>query len=244
MFQAAEVEPGETAAVSEITEELRARSREIFASRSDQITTKDPWWRSIFQHALAHSCSIDGSGIARRCRHRTPAPAECAAPALHPVSDAGQHIMRSTAVVVVAPVGDLRTTPTRVEWRAVPGAAKYRVRLLEVDRNELWAAETDEVHMDLPVAVQARIVPGNRFCAKSALSATLALRLGNPSWSAFEFYKIFTRIERIRRHQGCNPGRKSHDAQIYFCNCPSSLWIQLSSIRGWWWRSADFHQDP
>ena len=37
---------------------------------------------------------------------------------------------------------------------------RYRVKVTEVDGNELWSAETTAPRVDLPAAVQARILPG------------------------------------------------------------------------------------
>jgi hypothetical protein len=67
--------------------------------------------------------------------------------------------MRSHQVTVIAPMGDVLKVPAQVQWQAVSGAAKYEVRLLEVDRTELWKAETAYSHIDLPPSVQSRIVP-------------------------------------------------------------------------------------
>jgi hypothetical protein len=171
-FEAATIEPAETAAVSEITALLGARAPEIFGreSRSSAArtsTAKVPWWRNRWDTAWLRPVALTAAGvlvvaaIGLQFRHGTQ-------PALHPADD--QSIMRSSSVTVIAPVGDLTATPTRIQWEAVSGAAKYRIRLLEVDRNELWAAESSGTSIDLPADVRARIVPG-----KSLLCQVVAL---------------------------------------------------------------------
>ena len=50
--------------------------------------------------------------------------------------------------------------PARLQWQPVSGAARYRVRLSEVDRQEIWSSDTVDAAIDLPPDVRARIVPG------------------------------------------------------------------------------------
>jgi len=172
IFQAGEIEPGEAGAVSEITERLRARSQQSFGRERSQVAAGRSWWRTILATSWLTPAALTVAGllvaiaIGLQLRHGGP-------PTLHPVNEAGQPVMRSTAVAVIAPVGDLQAPPTRIQWRALPGAVKYRVRLLEVDSNELWAAEAVGAFIDLPAAVQARIVPGKSIlCQVSAYSSS------------------------------------------------------------------------
>ena len=39
-------------------------------------------------------------------------------------------------------------------------AVRYRVRLMEVDRQELWSTSTSALGVDLPAPVRASIAPG------------------------------------------------------------------------------------
>lgn len=66
---------------------------------------------------------------------------------------------RSLAVELVAPRGDQAVAPRRLEWRPLNGATLYRVRLVEVDRHEVWSIETMATEVDLPDAVRALVVP-------------------------------------------------------------------------------------
>ena len=67
---------------------------------------------------------------------------------------------RSLTVTVRGPIGDQGSVPARLQWEPVSGAARYRVRLSEVDRQEIWSGDTVGTEIDLPSDVRARIVPG------------------------------------------------------------------------------------
>jgi hypothetical protein len=72
----------------------------------------------------------------------------------------GGEVTRSLAVTVRSPVGDQVEIPRRFEWVAVDRAVRYRVRLLEVDRHEVWSTSTPAVDVDLPPDVRTSIGPG------------------------------------------------------------------------------------
>jgi hypothetical protein len=164
-FEAARIEPEEAGAVDEISARLRART---------PAAAVRPRWLNMRLNMRAASwftpAALTAAGvlvavaIGLEMRHG-------AAPPLHPLST--PQIMRSTAVTVVAPVGDLETTPAQIQWQPVPGAAQYRVRLLEVDRNELWSSMTAGHSIDLPAAIRALLVPGKTvLCEVTALNST------------------------------------------------------------------------
>jgi hypothetical protein len=69
-------------------------------------------------------------------------------------------VMRSQAVELVAPVGEIRETPVNFRWRAVPAAVRYEVRLLEIDRSEIWRGEAGSTSLPVPAAASARMLPG------------------------------------------------------------------------------------
>jgi putative zinc finger protein len=75
-------------------------------------------------------------------------------------SGMGPDVTRSSSVTVQAPVGDQSVAPERLEWQAVSGAVRYRVRLSEVDRHEIWSAEATATAIELPRSVRELIVPG------------------------------------------------------------------------------------
>ena len=72
----------------------------------------------------------------------------------------GDEVTRSLAVTVSGPVGDQTELPQRFEWGAVEGAVRYQVRLMEVDRRELWSTSTASLAVDLPPPIRPSIVPG------------------------------------------------------------------------------------
>jgi hypothetical protein len=69
-------------------------------------------------------------------------------------------VTRSLAVTVREPVGDLKQAPSRFAWLAVPQALRYRVRLMEVDRHEVWTASTPSLEVELPPSVRVSLAPG------------------------------------------------------------------------------------
>jgi len=82
------------------------------------------------------------------------------APSLPGSVTTGDEVTRSLALVVRQPVGDQAESPRRFEWVAVDRAVRYRVRLLEVDRHEVWSTSTSAPAVDLPPAVRTSIAPG------------------------------------------------------------------------------------
>ncbi len=169
-FQSAEVRPDEERAVREVTERLRSRSKEIFGG--PVAPTRQPWWktwlspRSYRTATLAFAAAVGILAVGMQLRHSGP-------PALGPVTGSGEEVLRSNAIAIVAPAGDLQKAPERIQWRAAAGAVKYVVRLLEVDRTEMWQAETVGNSIALPSGVQARIVPAKTIlCQVRAFDAS------------------------------------------------------------------------
>jgi hypothetical protein len=86
----------------------------------------------------------------------------------------GSEVTRSLSVAVRGPVGDQADVPERLEWKPVAGASRYRVRLMEVDRHEIWSTEVTGTTVPIPAAVRGQIVP-----AKTLLWQVTALDSGN-----------------------------------------------------------------
>jgi hypothetical protein len=72
---------------------------------------------------------------------------------------AGATNLRSGAVKLTAPSGDVSSAPHAFTWEAVAGASAYRVKLMEVDRNILWSAEINTFSIAVPEGLRAKIVP-------------------------------------------------------------------------------------
>ena len=69
-------------------------------------------------------------------------------------------VYRSNTVSVTGPIGDLVAPPARFEWTLVPGAARYRIDVREVDSTLVWSATTADVSVATPSAVLQVLVPG------------------------------------------------------------------------------------
>ena len=67
--------------------------------------------------------------------------------------------MRSLSVGLRTPIGDQVEAPKRFEWQRVASAVRYHVSLMEVDRHQLWAIDTSNTAVMLPLAVRGQIVP-------------------------------------------------------------------------------------
>lgn len=72
----------------------------------------------------------------------------------------GEGVMRSQVLELVEPVGDVPQKPTAFRWRAVPRAVRYQVRLMEVDRREVWRGEATDDVIPVPAPVLALFSPG------------------------------------------------------------------------------------
>jgi len=72
-------------------------------------------------------------------------------------------VWRSQGFAGVAPLGDVAAAPADLEWEAVSGAAKYQVRVMEVDRTEIWRAESSGTRILLPPEVRAQMTAGRSF---------------------------------------------------------------------------------
>ena len=83
---------------------------------------------------------------------------------------------RSLSVAIQGPIGDQTAVPGRLQWHPVSGAARYHVRLSEVDRHEIWSSGTVDTAIDIPPTIRARIVPGKTLVWQvTAYSASNAL---------------------------------------------------------------------
>jgi len=159
-FTSSQVAPQERAAVDEIAARLKTSS----APREE----RQPWWKQLFAPrwltpvAAALALVMLAAGVTIELRRRTQ-------PALD-TSAGGSEVLRSPAIAILSPVGDLQNKPSGIRWEPAPNAARYRVRIMEVDRGELWSAETTATLIELPPVVENLIVP-----AKTLLIQVTAL---------------------------------------------------------------------
>jgi anti-sigma factor RsiW len=71
-------------------------------------------------------------------------------------------VVRAAAVEPVAPVGEIPGVPGQLEWRAVAGAASYRVELLDVADESIWTATAPAAaapRVELPEAARFALRP-------------------------------------------------------------------------------------
>jgi hypothetical protein len=102
-----------------------------------------------------------------------------------PSATTGPEVTRSLAVGVRAPLGDQAEAPRRFEWTAAAGAARYRVRLLEVDRREVWSTSTAGLVAELPPDVRATMAPGRTFLWEVTAYDTSGAVIGESGPQAF-----------------------------------------------------------
>lgn len=159
--------------VERLAELLRARSKKILRQPGlIQAQVPAPRWKTAFtarrltQVSLAMAAILVAAGIVLQFRPTHDRPS------LNEPTQSGQEVVRSGRFAVLSPAGDLQAQPGEIRWEKVPRATSYRVRILEVDRSEMWKAETTEDHIALPPAVGSRIVPAKTlFCEVSALDS-------------------------------------------------------------------------
>jgi hypothetical protein len=76
------------------------------------------------------------------------------------VLDRADEITRSGKLQIVSPEGDLNSVPQSLNWKALPGASSYNVKVLEVDRTPLWSISVKGNNAALTEEIRSRIVPG------------------------------------------------------------------------------------
>ena len=72
-------------------------------------------------------------------------------------------VTRSLQVVPIGPLGDVRQVPHEFQWRSEPGMSRYRVRLLEIDRTEVWNTIVTGQTAVLPPEVASKITLQKRM---------------------------------------------------------------------------------
>jgi hypothetical protein len=80
-------------------------------------------------------------------------------PALQARLESSEPVLRSGEVETIAPLGELATPPAVLEWKAVPGAVRYKTSLMEVDRSPLWTTETYDKSVTIPNPVRGNLHP-------------------------------------------------------------------------------------
>ena len=179
-FHSGTMLPAEAAEVSWITAELERRFGRIVApSLTSSGSMPDRYrplrWRRLPSARLVRVAAFGSAalvGVFVAVLHFRAAQE----PELAPGLGHGRVVLRSEELVALDPTGDLTKAPAELRWQAMPGAKRYRVRVMEVDQNELWQTESGEASVSLPAIVRGTIVPG-----KTLLWQVMALdSAGNP----------------------------------------------------------------
>ena len=144
-FESPNIRPEERAAVASVTARLRRASPVRSPSLFDRFR------RPAF---LVPVCAGLAAAVVALVL-LVPASRQTLAPYTPPE----QEPLRSRAVDVIGPTGDLTAAPAEFQWQAVGGASAYRVRLMETDRTVLWHETVPGTSVTLPRAVRNRIVP-------------------------------------------------------------------------------------
>lgn len=158
-FQTAALRPEEAASVAWISSELLRRVPEAIAP--ERVS---PWdrmksglenllarrnWRTISLACASLLVAITAGVYVRNLEQED-----------HP---SGGEVWRTQQLTAVSPVGDVAGAPLELKWRPADRAARYRVRVLEVDRSEIWAAETQSISAPIPAEIRSRMAPGRTF---------------------------------------------------------------------------------
>lgn len=156
--------------VKQIVCRLQANSKSLFRKPAP-VNALVSWWEGAFsmrrfaQASLALAAILIIAAAALRLHTVKSASIEA-------LNQTGHEVFRTGSFDLLEPVGDLQEPPKEIRWQKVDDAETYQVRLLEVDRSEIWKAETKENHIDLPSPIRIRIVPAKTlFCEVDAFNS-------------------------------------------------------------------------
>jgi hypothetical protein len=163
-FEVATPRAEELAEVSWIAAELKRRSNQIgYAAPESASSRPMPNGTSRFRKIFA-SRPVSSAAFSIAAMLVAIAAGFYLTTAKEPVlvsdGSTGQTLLRSQGVVALAPKGDLADRPTELRWQPLPSADRYAVKLMEVDRVELWQGLSKEPKVMLPAEVREKIVPG------------------------------------------------------------------------------------
>jgi len=81
-------------------------------------------------------------------------------PDLRADAGSGPVVYRSQEVEVITLAGEQTNAPKTLQWKRFAGAANYKVSVMEVDHETLWAVETNDISITIPASTRARMLPG------------------------------------------------------------------------------------
>jgi hypothetical protein len=158
-FGPAKPKPEEARLAAEILSRLACRSPEITSHWSK-------WTGRMWPIAVAALPLLVAIGLEVHPRPVTP------------VEPEKPMIYRSLQFPAISPIGKVAHAPAGFSWAPVEGAASYQFRLMEVDRTEIWSAETNATTAVAPGRVQEKMTPGRGFLwivvARNSAGETIA----------------------------------------------------------------------
>jgi len=97
----------------------------------------------------------------------------------------GADVYRSEGVRLIAPRGDIAEVPESFSWNAQPGAVRYEVTVMEVDKTVLWRQTTVQTRISAPSELRAKALPG-----KTLLWQVVALGPGGKPVAVSETWRV------------------------------------------------------
>ena len=164
-FTSNEVAERERAAVDSIAARLRTSSTAFAAVRQAGDADRS-WWKTFFASRWLTPAAA-GLAVALAVVGVTFELHRGEQPSLATSIGAGE-VLRSSAIAVISPIGDVSEKPAQIRWESAPNAIRYRVQVMEVDHTELWSGETPGPRVDLPASVEASIVPAKTLLIQIA----------------------------------------------------------------------------
>jgi hypothetical protein len=190
-FTSGEVAERERTAVESISTRLKARSPELIPRRIP-AEQHQAWWKRVLAArwltpaAATVAVALVVAGVAVEVRQGRQPRLDTAI--------GGAEVLRSSAIAVLSPIGDLSEKPEAIRWEAAPNAAIYRVRIMEVDGAELWNAETTTPRIDLPPRALTFIVPAKTLVIQVAAFDAAGRKLAESEPVHFRF------LQKLYRH--------------------------------------------
>lgn len=158
-FRRAEATPAEREDVAWVESRLQDRFGWKTEPAPPVVEALRRWWRSLLQPSWQRNLALVAASVlvvvsvVLHFRYNRE-------PVIREDLSGGIAVWRSGKLEVASPTAMQDQAPAAFEWLAVPGTARYRLRILEVDGTEFWSGETTATRQDLPEAVRKLLVPG------------------------------------------------------------------------------------
>jgi hypothetical protein len=119
---------------------------------------REPWWRRWFRwRSPVPALAMVAAALAL---FAVISVLRQSSSALLPDGTEESRIIRSGQLRLLAPAGQVEAVPEVLLWEPHPGALRYQVKLMAVDGEVLWQAETQASSATLPQAQREAVLPG------------------------------------------------------------------------------------